>query len=758
MSIKRYTAYKDNTITNAFKTDLIKRGTGSNMGAADSLEVFSIYGQQSAESNEQSKILIQFPVSSSDTGTTILADRTSGKIPVSGNVNFFLKMFNVVHDQTVPRDFTLVVSPISQSWQEGSGLDMEQYSDETYNGTGSNWINAEASTVWTNIDGITQEGGSFLSASWNGALGQISAAGTIVFNSNTAADYDGETFTLKSTDATEVVYTLDDDTGTNTYGASTTNIGIQGGPSALWIAGRVQDAITNASNAHNGKLTVARDAAAAATATIQFNSNTAADYDGETFTIESTDGTSVVYTLDDDTTSNTYGASTTNIGIQGAPAASKVSELVTTAGNHSSNAHANKITFVEGASATVTLTQDVSGQPGNNTITTSDSTDITVSGFTGGTGTELTLTQVVGGAGGNNTITTDSSDITVSGFTGGAPTTPYDEFNYKKSFDTGVEDLEVDITGLVEQWIIGTTSTGYENYGIGVSLTASQISGSNRSYYTKKFSARGSEFFFKRPVIEARWDSSRKDHRGSFYVSSSVLNTADNLNTIYFYNYVRGQAKNVEIIGINDPIYVTIHTSRSAGEKIAAVGSASLTYTTAITGGYVTTGTYSASFALDTSASVVYDRWFSGSVYYHTGSFEPISLTPSNMFDTTEYITSITNLRSEYLNNDIARLRLYTRERNWNPTIYTVATTNIENSIIDDAYFKVFRIIDDEDVISYGTGSVNHTRLSYDVSGSYFDLDMSLLEAGYEYGIKFVFYTNGSYDEHNATFKFKVVE
>ena len=76
MAIKRYVANADTTITNAFKADLTTRGTGSNMGAADVLEVFSIYGQSvttgsGADSGEQtqelSRILLQFPVS----GTTV---------------------------------------------------------------------------------------------------------------------------------------------------------------------------------------------------------------------------------------------------------------------------------------------------------------------------------------------------------------------------------------------------------------------------------------------------------------------------------------------------------------------------------------------------------------------------------------------------------------------------------------------------------------------------------------------------------------
>ena len=52
MAIKRYIANADNSITNAFKENLTTRGTGSNAGAADILETFSIYGQVSSTSAE----------------------------------------------------------------------------------------------------------------------------------------------------------------------------------------------------------------------------------------------------------------------------------------------------------------------------------------------------------------------------------------------------------------------------------------------------------------------------------------------------------------------------------------------------------------------------------------------------------------------------------------------------------------------------------------------------------------------------------
>jgi len=248
------------------------------------------------------------------------------------------------------------------------------------------------------------------------------ATAAVTFGDNSPSAYDDETITLQSTDGTTVVYTLDDDASTNTYGTNTTNIGIQGGPNGIWITGRVEDAIANSSNAHYGKITAARDSAAAATATIVFANAAMSRFDDETFTVESTDGTTVVYTLDDDSSTNTYGASTTNIGIQGGPSVAWLVGRVEDAIINSSNAHYGKITASKDGD-TLTLTQAISGQPGNTTVSTSDPDDITVSGFTGGTGTKLTLTQVVAGVPGNTTVSTsDSTDITVSGFTGGTAT------------------------------------------------------------------------------------------------------------------------------------------------------------------------------------------------------------------------------------------------------------------------------------------------------------------------------------------------
>ena len=125
-----------------------------------------------------------------------------------------------------------------------------------------------------------------------------------------------------------------------------------------------------------------------------------------------------------------------------------------------------------------------------------------------------------------------------------------------------------------------------------------------------------------------------------------------------------------------------------------------------------------------------------------------------------EYTTKITNLKSAYTRNEKPRLRLFTREKNWNPNVYTKVVAEKKPEIIEDAYFSVYRLTDKLNVIPFGTGSADisneHTKLSYDVSGNYFDLDMSMLEEDYGYGIRVAYYLQDEYQIQREIFKFRV--
>ena len=166
--LKRYTASADNTIVNAFEPNLRTRATGANMGLADVLEVYSIYGRQYTGSQELSRVLIKFPV------TDISADRTAGTVPASGSVSFYLRLFNAPTSKTVPKDFRLVVNPLFNPWQEGVGLDLETYKDETKGNEGSNWMSASSTASWNSVSG----GGDWLSSSADYRYEQLFRTGT----------------------------------------------------------------------------------------------------------------------------------------------------------------------------------------------------------------------------------------------------------------------------------------------------------------------------------------------------------------------------------------------------------------------------------------------------------------------------------------------------------------------------------------------------------------------------------------------------
>jgi len=479
MSIKRYGANLDNSITNAFKSNLTTRGTGSNMGMSDILETFYLYAAASSASAELMRILVQFPVEN------ISGDRDSGKLPLSGGVDFYLRMGNAKHTQTTPTKFTLNVAPISRSWDEGYGLDMENYTDLGV----SNWISASTSA---------------------------------------SADDGG------------------------------------------WVS------------------------------------------------------------------------------------------------------------------------------PGGDYLST---------------------------------------------------------YNVTQYFSGGTEDLEVNVTDLVEAWI----DTTVPNYGMGVHFTSSEETG-DQSFYTKMFFARGSEFYYKRPYVEARWDSAITDDRNDFVLSSSLLPSADNLNKLYLYNKFRGRLVNIPAVGTGS-IYLSMYSGTTApvGSRLPLQGGGVYV----VTGGYVSTGIYSASVAMGTNIDQAFDVWHddSGSTPndYYTGSAITIRDHTASPNDAPgEYITNITNLKPVYATNETPRIKLYTRSKDWQPTVYTIATSIIENSTINNMYYKVTRESDGYEVISYGTGSVEYTKLSYDGDGNYFDFDMSLLQPGYEYSFKFLILEYDEYREQPAVFKFRV--
>jgi hypothetical protein len=312
-------------------------------------------------------------------------------------------------------------------------------------------------------------------------------------------------------------------------------------------------------------------------------------------------------------------------------------------------------------------------------------------------------------------------------------------YNKVFHFDTGLENINIDITDIVEAQINNTIPST----GIGIMLSGSYEDGtSGQSYYTKRFSARSSEYFYNRPSIEVRWESTIKDDRGYFYYKSNNLNDSDNLQNIYFYNRVNGALKNLP----NSVVpYVKIY-DEDGNFLTGAIGSSN-----------ISTGVYKASFTITGAAEQqLTDVWYSGSTEYYTGSIQAYKREFEDTAAKEEFIFSLTNLKNTYKSFEKPTIRVFGREKNWSPNIYKIATKDINNLTFKNLYYKIIRIVDGLTIIDYGIDPIKYTLCSYDKNGNYFDLDMSLFETGYAYGIKIMLVNDDIKTEYNQVFRFKV--
>ena len=753
MAIKRYVSNADTTITNAYKFNLSDNAKEANMGESDIMELFAIYAQASSASLEKSRMLLKFSVDD------IKADRDSGALPASGSVNFYLRMFNAPHGQTIPEKYNISVLPVAQSWDEGYGLDMESYLDVG----AASWLSASA-TKKAQVAEV-----SFLDDKKHKLVGKH------VSLYNGLRQRKNYWFKISSTGSGPVVtgqeFVVDISDGAHTTGAHFATI--------------FKNAVNSASS--SGQTAIL----SGSSTTVVSVTN---DVLGEAKSPKISDGITSFCTA----IIHEYGLSAIKWNKEGGDYYTDMNTKYLAAGGESLIPIKKK--YVDGVEdAEVEITSLVEEWIVSKTVSPMNFTkayaQITFSGqpadnssisLIDTNGRERTFLFKDGSTTGNY----DGVNIYVD--TDANTTTQATKFKEAVDSLDGFRDEMASATtanmvhlsqsnagfgGNRKVTTSGTTNTsisnsgyfangvGLQNNGLLVKLSGSYEDGTmEKTFYTKKYFTRGSEFFFKRPTIEARWDSSLGDDRGDFYASRSLVSAADNKHTLFLYNFFRGTPKNIPDMETGN-IYVQLFNS-SGTELVGA------TNPYPVTGGHYpgSTGIYTASFAIETTESVVTDVWVGkatssgnvkrgvGETQYHTGSFQvnkyKASSTAAN-YDS-DYVSKITNLKSVYANEERPRFRLYTRKRNWQPNIYNVASNSAPISIGKDAYYKIDRESDGLNVISYGTGSLQYTKMSYDMSGSYFDLDMSLLDSGYSYEISLVFKLDGVYKEQNEKYKFRV--
>ncbi len=211
-----------------------------------------------------------------------------------------------------------------------------------------------------------------------------------------------------------------------------------------------------------------------------------------------------------------------------------------------------------------------------------------------------------------------------------------------------------------------TLGSGTPNFGVGVMLSGSYEDGSDkRSYYTKKFFARSSEFFLERPALDAVWDSSISDDRNNFYRSSRLLSSEENRHKIYLYNYAKGQLRDIPRLSSSASPTLDVRLYSSLGAKALGTHEQST-----VVAKRVSPGIYVAEVEYSGSSSTIYDVWSTGSTAspgnpgglridqlyteFSTGSIQVKDVQNKVYYPDSNYLTNVTNLKSEYANDEVA--------------------------------------------------------------------------------------------------------
>lgn len=302
-------------------------------------------------------------------------------------------------------------------------------------------------------------------------------------------------------------------------------------------------------------------------------------------------------------------------------------------------------------------------------------------------------------------------------------------------FDLGNEDLEVDITGLINAWLTG----GLEANGLLVKMSNDCENNAN-TYYKKSFHGRETKYVDRLPLIEARWSNFSSDNRNNFYYNES--------NNLYLYNFVKGQYKN-----LSTPIYVRVQDS--------LIG-ASASYVNVFTASNASTGIYSIPIELQLTgnlnfSSTFYDIWYSSGNVYKTGTFYPVEASGSSQDFNENYVLSLENFKNLYSTNEVARLRTNIRKNNQTSHLYALSTASLEsqNLYLENVYYSVLNDNTGEVIIPFMTGTnAQYTKLSYDAQGNYFDLFFNSFVPGFVYEIIFNI-QNTPYDIKVIKDKFK---
>lgn len=274
-------------------------------------------------------------------------------------------------------------------------------------------------------------------------------------------------------------------------------------------------------------------------------------------------------------------------------------------------------------------------------------------------------------------------------------------------FDFGDEDLEIDVSSIVERWIASGS-----NNGLVLKYLDAHETGSLK-LFTKKFFSRHAHKPERTPRLEALWEDTVQDDRGNMNYSVT--------GSLFYYRFIDGFPQNA-----GGTVYVDIVDS---GSNVVQTITSSLNKT----------GIYEASgvFVTHTSSTQVYrDVWFTDSEQLFTGTFAPTFMTGSKIFKLDDIVVDLPNIKRTYHRGQTLYCRVFARPLDYKPSL--VRSGSIEPSPIyfKEAYYEIVNEKTKEVMVPFSTGSIKFSKLSYDAHGNYFEVKTNNLVRGGLYRIK----------------------
>ena len=324
----------------------------------------------------------------------------------------------------------------------------------------------------------------------------------------------------------------------------------------------------------------------------------------------------------------------------------------------------------------------------------------------------------------------------------------------RQTFDSGWEDLEIDVTDWAQAYWNTGNATVVNNYGLLLRYTTEEDD--EKSYFVKRFASRHTRNPFLRPRLEVSWENYHLDDRLDFQTNTT--------NNISVRNFSKGDPSNVSNLPTVQLSYGT-WTSSSISSTVDLAGVTQTGMYEAELGALDLFGTASDLRShLETSGSILLQEQWSyldasgNTVLLHSGSFNAVYPTAENTSLPKDYRFSILDLKSTYSITELPKIRLFVRQRNLANESVRIPI-QLKSEIIRKAYYQIKDTNSQQILIPFSDKletANESTRISSDSDGMYFSFPVSVLPRGRTYTIDIAFYDRNERRIYESNMAFKV--